>query len=194
MVNECGQLPQTSAAAASGGASPTDCSSPRSRPTNAFCIVDPLTASNRLSDSLKHIAIRFNGRRRGLPCAGAEAADGPADGGDRIADVGDAGVWIRAWRQKNRDSPCKRIESAETVTAGTGKLFAVVKTRPPNQVICRRLYRTNVNAMLIDPSTATLCHNFHRPYHPNRITRVSPPPARRRTDARSRRSRRRPRR
>ena len=107
MVNECGQLPQTSAAAASGGASPTDCSSPRSRPTNAFCIVDPLTASNRLSDSLKHIAIRFNGRRRGLPCAGAEAADGPADGGDRIADVGDAGVWIRAWRQKSRDSPCR---------------------------------------------------------------------------------------
>ena len=56
--------------------------------------------------SLKHIAIRFNGRRRGLPCAGAEADDGPADGGDRIADVGDAGVWIRAWRQKSRGSPC----------------------------------------------------------------------------------------
>ena len=38
----------------------------------------------------------------------------------------------RAWRQKSRDSPCKRIGSAETVAVGTGKLFAVVKTRPLN--------------------------------------------------------------
>ena len=33
---------------------------------------------------------------------------------------------------KSRDSPCKRIESAETVTTGTGKLVAVVKTRSLN--------------------------------------------------------------